>query len=347
MKVLTIIGNGFDLGHGLPTEFDDFAASDPDIYKKKYGIFCSKNNSWRDIEGKYQQLLTGIMAGRDRLDIADEVEEVLESCDLSGSGEADCFRYSSDAWSGERRKISGFIRLLNEFERDFHRYLKTACGDRALAGLRPYESVRDILQKSRTVVSFNYTHTAEYLYGIENVIHIHGDIDSRIVIGSGALESIKKTRIDTEYPDAEQFAPGRDGRTEMKRYYQKNADGELVEKQSVQQFFSEVETAASEKEADLFSLLEEKNKDALLLRRQVIGMLRAETYDQVYIIGHSLGEADHSVFDAVTGDASVTCYYHDRTDRTEKEKALEQLGLKYSLEKDSEIYQPGRRPPDL
>ena len=64
MRVLTIIGNGFDLGHGLPTLFDQFIEYNPSVYKSKYGVFQNDCNSWNQIESKYEELLCEIMESR-------------------------------------------------------------------------------------------------------------------------------------------------------------------------------------------------------------------------------------------------------------------------------------------
>ena len=56
MKVLTIVGNGFGLGHGLPTRFDDFINSNPELCREKYSVFSDENGNWSDVESKYEEL---------------------------------------------------------------------------------------------------------------------------------------------------------------------------------------------------------------------------------------------------------------------------------------------------
>ena len=55
MRVLTIIGNGFDLGHGLPTLFDQFIEYNPSVYKSKYA--CANRKKYHT--GGYNQQLYG------------------------------------------------------------------------------------------------------------------------------------------------------------------------------------------------------------------------------------------------------------------------------------------------
>ena len=47
----------------------------------------------------------------------------------------------------------------------------------------------------------------------------------------------------------------------------------------------------------------------------MIATLGEEHYDRVYIIGHSLGEADYSVFDAINKDAEVVCFYYSEGEK--------------------------------
>lgn len=68
--------------------------------------------------------------------------------------------------------------------------------------------------------------------------------------------------------------------------------------------------SATKREAEVFSLWDAKNKDALTSRISAIDSLGKEHYDRVYIIGHSLGDADYSVFDAINKDTEVICFYY-------------------------------------
>ena len=338
MKILTIIGNGFDLGHRLPTLFDHFISSNPDVFARKYGIFRNNNNSWNEIETKYAELLMEVMERRDQLDISEEVEKIINDYGTNEYGEVDYYNYESDAWGTEIRELSGFISLLTQFEQDFQYYLKQFCSDRKLTQVPTSKAIQEILASSDTIINFNYTHTVEYVYGVKNVIHIHGDLNSHIAIGNGALEGAKDSLLDTEYPSWKDFAPTKDGLEEMLGYYEEDMDGHLVEKHFIKSFFDDVKETSIAQESKLFSLLDAKNKDDLVLRQQIVNMLKSSHYDRVYIIGHSLGDADSSVFHAINSDADVTCFFHDTTELPFKDNALKSFCLKYKLISDSDLY---------
>lgn len=338
MKILTIIGNGFDLGHKLPTLFDNFISSNPDVFKQRYDSFRNNKNSWNDVETKYKELLMEVMESRNWFDIFEEVQKIIDDYGLNEYGEVDYYNYGSDAWDIEMGKISDFIALLTQFEQDFQRYLTQVCNDRTLHQVPPCKAIQKILDSSDTIINFNYTHTIECVYGIKDVIHIHGDLSSRIAIGNGALEEAKDSVIDTEYPSMKDFSPTKDGFVEMLGYYEEDMDGNLVENHFIKNFFDDVKEASIEQELKLFSLLDAKSKDALVLRQQVVNMLKSTHYDHVYIIGHSLGDADSSVFHAINSDADVTCFFHENTEFSYKDNNLSSLGLKHSLISDKGLY---------
>lgn len=338
MRVLTIIGNGFDLGHGLPTLFDQFIQSNPSVYKRKYGVFQNDRNSWNQIESKYEALLCEIMDGRSWQDVGEEVERIIGDYGLNDYGEVDFYDYDFEAYDEELDKISDFIKLLEDFERDFLGYLRLKCNDGELKKYVPRKAIAQIIDESDKIVTFNYTHTAEVLYDARNVIHIHGDIDDSIVIGSGALDKAKNSAIDFEYPTRNKFSKDKHGLVDMMMYYTEDMDGNLVEDHFIRRFFDEVSAAASEKEEELFALLDVKSKDSLDYRQEIIEQLRSDHYDRVYIIGHSLGEADYAVFDAINKDAKVLYYYHYENEYLEKSQLLRDLNLEYEMIKDTELY---------
>ena len=70
-----------------------------------------------------------------------------------------------------------------------------------------------------------------------------------------------------------------------------------------------------------------KNKELYKNRQQIIQDLQNETYDRVYIIGHSLGKADWTVFQAINRDAEIICTYHTEKDRNSIETFMIESGF--------------------
>lgn len=160
MKILTIIGNGFDLGHCLPTQFNNFVKSNSKFYRE-YDIFRDDNNSWNDIERRYGQLLLQKISERSWLDVTEEVGRIISEYGFNDYGEVDYYNYEFEAWNNELNKTAQFIDLLDQFEHDFHAYLKTACCDEVILDKQSYQPISEILHQSDTIISFNYTHTTQ------------------------------------------------------------------------------------------------------------------------------------------------------------------------------------------
>ena len=134
------------------------------------------------------------------------------------SAEVDYFGFSSDAFEDEYQAIHFRVDLLSDFEKDFQQYLLANCGDAVLGKIVTYNNIRHILNASSRIISFNYTSTIETAYGVTNVDHIHGSVDTSIAIGSGALDEAKESLVDDEYPTIDKFGrdkyglQGRDGK---------------------------------------------------------------------------------------------------------------------------------------
>ena len=336
MKILTIIGNGFDLGHRLPTSFDNFIQSKPDLYPEKYATFRGGDGTWKMVEALYGKQLCDILAERSWHDVTEVVAQIIQDYGLTDYGEVDYYNFSSDAFEDEYQAIQFRIDLLSEFEKDFQQYLREECSDDVLRTIITYGEIRNILVASKRIINFNYTNTVETAYGITNVDHIHGSVDSSIAIGSGTLDEAKETLVDAEYPTIDKFGRDKYGLQELAGYYDYDDEGNRYPNFFIAQFFNQVASSAKEREDEVFSLLDAKNKDALDSRIQVIDSLRKEHYDQVYIIGHSLGLADYSVLDAINKDAEVVCFYHSETE--DMEKTLKDLGLHYVMKPNTTIY---------
>ena len=342
MNVLTIIGNGFDLGHKLPTTFDEFICSDYDVFMPKYSIFKSGKNTWNEVEQQYSELLLNAMIKRENFDVIDEVDQIIQDYGLNDFGEVDYYNYTADIFSEIYKNIITYISLLKEFEEDFLQYLRKTCNDDKLACILPRKNLKEIFDSSSKIISFNYTNTIENVYKNYNVIHIHGNIDNSIKIGSGTLDDAKTSVVDYRYPTKNDFSNDKDGFVDMLGYYDYDLDGNLVERDFVKRFFNEVSTEILESEEELFELLDEKSKSTLELRKQVVQDLMKARYDLVYIIGHSLGDADKEVLEAINKDARFIYFYHgesDTIDNLKIRKRMQELKWKFEWISNEDLFE--------
>lgn len=338
MKSLTIIGNGFDLGHNLPTRFYDFIQSNSS-FQEKYQIFKGKN--WNELESNYKELLSDIMMERTYVDIEEELDEIINIYGYDEYGFIDYVPIPSDKYTKEIKKIEHLITLLSEFEKDFLSYLVANCNKNKLRNIKPRSKISKILKSSSDIINFNYTHVIEEVYHIKNIEHIHGSLIKRkIAIGTDAVEELKESLVEFTYPTERPCENKYDFQERMK-YYVEDMEGQLHENESIKSIFYEIGQNIKQNERQLFELINKKNKETLSSRQQIKDKLKKEKYDSVFMLGHSLGEVDMSIFKQINKDAKIYCYYYEYMNdygfQAMKENLYE-LGNDFELIPNNDLY---------
>lgn len=155
---LFIIGNGFDLAHGLPTNFS------PDF--KKIAESNESISYFRDI---YQT---------EESDIWSDFEYCLGRPDFNSLEEIfDGYApdYSSD-YESDRDAIITQVSINGNLCKSLNDFAENA--ENTIGGKVPLEKYVGLFAEDDYFVSFNYTHTLERLYAIKekNVLHIHGEV---------------------------------------------------------------------------------------------------------------------------------------------------------------------------
>lgn len=178
MSKLFIIGNGFDIHHGIKSKYTDFAgwveSADNEVYRAVEEFLPTwvdregnVQNAWSDLENNLEYFDTDQL-----LDYGSNFLPSYGADDWSESGHHD-FEYELDR----------VIRALSVgLHRSFVRWLDTL--SIPTETLVPVRSV----DPQAKFLTFNYTPTIQRLYGATNVLHIHGslaDTTSQIVLGHG------------------------------------------------------------------------------------------------------------------------------------------------------------------
>ncbi|WGX75472.1 bacteriophage abortive infection AbiH family protein [Paraclostridium bifermentans] len=179
---LFIIGNGFDLAHGLPTSYGDFRDYLEDVdwsylesLEEMYGFTIGssrelvKNYLWRDFETNLSNI--------DETSIIEQGENIELGLEWEDIGVEDTLY---DYWEGQYR----FIERLNDFVMS---WIKQVDID--------IQRITDSIDTEDLFITFNYTLLLEKVYGIDkyNILHIHGSIDeddNSPVIGHGNKDKI-------------------------------------------------------------------------------------------------------------------------------------------------------------
>lgn len=163
---LYIIGNGFDLHHGIPSAYRDFARylrkTDPTIYRLVDEYFSVDDAFWAEFEMRLADF-----------DADSAVDYASQFLDDEGHGD---FQYeleqiATGLSSGLRERFAEWIRSL---------HIPTRLEiDQPL-----------VIDRSATFLSFNYTTTLERTYDVprSSILHIHGyaaDPSDSLILGHG------------------------------------------------------------------------------------------------------------------------------------------------------------------
>lgn len=186
MKRLFILGNGFDLAHGLPTKYLDYRAflkSSPENddfcmrMEKTYKLGENTDYWWQEFEtnlGEGDEFETEFEAMAENA-IKDMVtDEGEEMYDIEQT-----LHYHFEPYYD-------FMNKLNETVLQWVRSID-------ITGLKPL--FKCITEKDNYYFTFNYTNVLEDVYNIplKKICHIHGSaMEGSVIMGHGNMDAIEK-----------------------------------------------------------------------------------------------------------------------------------------------------------
>ena len=303
---LNIIGNGFDLYHGLPSSYYYFgcfmASNYPEFYEEMsnmYGFpWCKRvghdefnvvvsNIFWRTFEEKLGYLNSGWMEGRLIDDLGLECNDPID-LDIPESVNSRVIKEKFCEWIGATVNTRQNFNIIQS----------------RISGNKLH------FRDDDHFVNFNYTQTLEEIYNIpfDRIIHIHGEceMDERwgeLVVGHGNDEDLRyiENRIN-----------------EMER------DGGYLGYQSQRNRLNEY---ICEK-----AILEDLKKDVATLSSKLIRKLRQKTLqvDEIWVWGLSCGPVDQAYIEVLreeypTAKWVFSCFWP--SDRENREYFAKTLGL--------------------
>ena len=176
-EILYVIGNGFDIAHGIKSQYRDFAGWVKESYNQQLinmmdMLFINEHDLWSDIEtalGEYRE------------------DEILEC--LKPKGGIDYDHPMRSIAAIEDMPDCMFKPVLNEFLERFADWVNSI---EILQARRMNEMPE--LEKQSKYLTFNYTETLEKVYAIPetNVLHIHGSRTKAIdgyIMGHNKIKS--------------------------------------------------------------------------------------------------------------------------------------------------------------
>lgn len=166
MKRLFIIGNGFDLAHQLPTSFDPHfkeIAQKNEQYTYFWDLYQTRESSiWSDFEN---------LLGRPDFD---SLSEIFEG-------------HHPDYTSEKESDRDGSI-VMAEYSGNLHKSLEEFANNanEKIGIAERIDEFSNLFCNDSLFINFNYTHTLQLLYGINdsNILHIHGEVGKgKLIIG--------------------------------------------------------------------------------------------------------------------------------------------------------------------
>lgn len=289
MKTLYIIGNGFDLHHGINSSYANYRdwlkENDYDTYNQMVETFgaCEDDDWWFEFE----QHLADV-------DIRVQANEIAsENQPDYGSDE---YR-DRDLYAGEIEAENKFSGITDNIRSTFAKWINSL--NTPDDNLKIEMDINDSF-----CITFNYTHALEDLYGFssDKVLHIHGDKDDdyhSLVLGHN--ETDKELEEKAEQPSLQRSEDMTDD--EWFEYQDEESD-DLVMQQTIGAVIRAVSSLRKDTEgiiirnSDVFhSLADVKNVN-------VYGM-SFSPIDLPYLV-----KISHSV----SRDAKWTIYYHGTND---------------------------------
>ncbi|MDE8038652.1 AbiH family protein [Erysipelothrix rhusiopathiae] len=175
-NTLIIIGNGFDLHHGLKTQYSDFFSS---YYEEQSvaefqrilaeNVDLDLTNNWLDIEE-----LIAIARKESALEETDQI--IRNNTEFTG--------YYLE-----------FSKVIEDLKIQFRNYLLEIYKPE---NIEKNLCLQEIFKPDNLVVNFNYTNTVQDVYGIE-CIHPHGSLEENFIILGHGLESIPHNFVGGHY----------------------------------------------------------------------------------------------------------------------------------------------------
>lgn len=338
VKKLLVIGNGFDIAHDLKTKYSDFKdyilnrGNDMVGYNDQIGIqlgivlykfeeLCQPNEFWNDFESQTEKLIYEVHQNK-KLSIFDEkysanlpleewinLRERLTETIQSNIGESPIsslgyklIRELADEIFNSAATVEyGWIPCLYQAFQDWVTTIDTQEKDKIFK-----------IDKDDYAISFNYTDTLEKLYGLNNVLHLHGSVENveDIVLG------FNSKKLDDDLPGlntmhTEEF---KEEQKAKKQQGLKSLGASLFYRLNIGRFYKPVHQ----------------------LKKQIKPYVNKLDIDEIVFIGHSYNSIDWPYFKELTtilNNKEFIFTYYSKPDKDNINRMLREneFKIKYQI----------------
>lgn len=329
MTTLYIIGNGFDISHGLKTRYSDLKdfvkENDSDTYEQIMNqLFIGKEDLWSVFEES---------VGIDDTYFLDKFEEasanayeIGENMDVGGDWQL------GDVWSqaenndiDRAESISSYLveasKGLN-FKDLYSRILQRLSELLLIAEQQKIVSKENLItmfnnDENVKFITFNYTHTLESIYNIKksDITYIHGEIGNDVLIFGNDEKNIC-------YLNTKQFNKEDSLYVEWMKSDEESID-DTIDSRQYELFNLHAYSAQESPNAVDNSIQVKEYNDS---KKEWIKETQIDVFkdkinnldvDKIIVLGHSLGEVDKEYFEILNKsfpDAAWTLSYYDCSD---------------------------------
>jgi hypothetical protein len=287
---LFIIGNGFDIMHGVPSSYYNFrdTIGKNNILRFTLETYIRKDDVWGNFEDGLAYLDREMMLGT--------VDDWLSAFGVLDE-EDDDFS-AADFFAAQEIAASPVFVLTQELPKRFRRWVNT------LEPHSPSKLLEGLLKVESRFINFNYTEFLETIYRVpgKNVLYIHGDRrDKRaqLVLGHGQDTDVVFEKWYHSNKGRKEFQPRLRGR--KGRFYNNDNPVYLA-------YFLQDDTKGNWKSQmrydainntvriieDYYDESAKKTSDVLAKNQDYFKSL--EDIKKIVVIGHSLSDVDHPYF---------------------------------------------------
>lgn len=308
MNKLYVIGNGFDLYHGLATSYLSFGIflqeKHPKLYESMityYGLPTIDNGNESHAGGYLWSEFETVLAYLDHESILDEYSDYLASPGSSG--------FRDREWGAFQIEIERVVDDLTiELFSAFQNFILNIDFSKIT------ENEKIFLDKNNLYLNFNYTDTLEVAYFIpkNNILYIHNQasLNSELILGHA---------INPESFEEDEVKPPKDlSNEDYERWTEMMSDNydhsfELGKTEILTYFYKS-----------------HKNTETIIANNKNF-FDNLEKINEIYVLGHSLSEVDQPYFikllDSVKKGTKWYVTYYSEEERQGHKEALVRLGI--------------------
>jgi hypothetical protein len=323
-QTLFIIGNGFDLMHGVPSRYHDFRDSigRRNVIRTTMESYIHKPDIWGEFENNLAYLDRAMMMG--------ELDEWLDDFGVLDEDDEDFS--AADFFAAMETATEPVPILLYELPKRFRRWIQT---------LQPAQTAKPLLgllRKDARYINFNYTEFLETLYDIpqQRICYIHGDRRDKkhqLVLGHGQNEELVFEawyQANKERPAYQPMLLGRKGnpyRNDNPVYLAYFLQDDTLGNWKSQMRYDAINHTIDLIE-DYYARSAKKTADVIQRHRSMIESL--SSIQQIVVIGHSLSSVDWPYFSEImnhTGQVHWYFSWHAQEDIKQNQSFTDAMGI--------------------